>query len=627
MVALDPDKRGRLYLLYSCFKFSGYNLKGNLSRTVVMQIENLDHVNLRTTQTDSTSMLQLMNESMCGWGLRRFSTMTKLRPIHCVKVFLLVVIGTFCIPGFGQGETWQIKKTSWSQADEEGYQNFIRSLGYVAFDRQCDTEDGVCKGIADLLDSTGNAYRGTDPGWVKQLHTDCADFPLVLRSYFAWKNSLPHAVAEGIAPVGYCGVVSDTRFCKNGNKVVSRRAVESGTPAREVLARWSISPTTGIYRTHYLDEHGLGSDFYTPAIDRRGITPGTIIYDPNGHTSMVFDVLDDGRMLFLESKISGAINTGYLSPAKMPLKSASVGWGFKKWKPVEIVGAELDRNGNYVGGKTIVPRATQVSGYSPVQYTGNVEGAHDEYSTNGQLVSYHDFVRQNLAKERLELDPAREIGQLVDTACTSLQDRVLAVEHALRVGMHNDPHPERLPPNIYGTGGHWQWNLWEIYSSPSRDAHIKSELKNIVDVSRNLIRRYRVGDPMISYDGDDIASDMLKAYLDAAERCVVSYTNSKHQVVKLDFLEVTERAFKLSFDPYHCAELRWGAKGKELDSCEFDAQKMRWYENQQFLRNQIDRRYEDRMDFTVDELSSLKPGNGVAEPPDINVVRFLESET
>lgn len=551
--------------------------------------------------------------------------MTDPRPL--VVISLLLVVGALANPAFGDDETWKIRKTSWSEADESAYQEFIRSLGYVAFDRRCDTQNGACRGVGDLLASRGNRYRDSDPDWVEQLHTDCADLPLTLRAYFAWKNFLPHAVASGVEPAGYCGVVSDTRFCKNGNRIVSRRAVDTGTAARKVLSSWSVAPTTAIYRTHHLDEQGIGSDFYTPTIDRDGITPGTIIYDPNGHTSMVFDVLDDGRVLYLEAKIGGEIDAGHLTPAKMPLKSASLGWGFKKWKPLEVVGAERDANGSFIGGSTIVPRAPEVPGYSPLQYTGRVEGTEDQYRFDGRLMSYHDFVRHRLARDRLEIDPLVEIGQRVEAACTSLRDRTTAVEHALRVGVHNDPHPERLPPNIYGTGGHWQWSIWERYSSPSRDAHIKTELKHILDAARGFIERHRDGDPMISYDGDNIAADMLVAYLDAADRCSVNYTNSKGRVVELGFIELTRRAFRLSFDPYHCVELRWGARGEELDSCDQDRKKMQWYENQQFLRNQIERRYDDRMDFTVEELAQPRAGNGVTEPPDIDVIRFLESQT
>ncbi|MCG6873007.1 MAG: hypothetical protein LJE84_12015, partial [Gammaproteobacteria bacterium] len=532
----------------------------------------------------------------------------------------------FSLSVAAQGDTWLVKKTSWSQADEQSYQQFIRALGSVAFEKKCDTPDGACKGIGDLVGSEGNPYRGKDPQWVKLLHTDCADFPLTLRAYFAWKNSLPHAVANGVAPVGYCGVVSDTRFCKNGNKVVSRRAVQTGTSAKEVLGRWSVSPTTSIYRTHYLDEHGLGSDFYSPALDRSGITPGTIIYNPNGHTSLVFDVLEDGRVRYVETSIDGTIHTGLVTSAKIPIKPDSQGWGFKKWKPVTVVGARRNADGYYVGGKTVVPRATQVPGYSPFQYTGRVEGTDNSYRFNGQLVSYHELLRQRLAKGTLRIDPVVEIRNLVDAACLGIQDRVQAVHQAVRVGMHEDPHPNRLPPNIYGTGGHWQWYHWESYSTPSKDAHIKTELKNILDVSRDLVQSYRDKDPRITYRGKNIASDMLNAYVAAARRCRVSYTNSNGQSVPLDLLNITERAFRLSFDPYHCIELRWGAQGEELNSCKTGSAKMLWYKNEQFLRNQIDRRYDDRMDFTVEELASLRPGNGVAEPPDINVLRYLQSQ-
>ena len=48
--------------------------------------------------------------------------------------------------------------------------------------------------------------------------------------------------------------------------------------------------------------------------------------------------------------------------------------------------------------------------------------------------------------------------------------------------------------------------------------------------------------------------------------------------------------------------------------------------NQQFLRNQIERRYDDRMDFTRDELTTLQPGNGTATPPDINTAAYLQAQ-
>ena len=120
-------------------------------------------------------------------------------------------------------------------------------------------------------------------------------------------------------------------------------------------------------------------------------------------------------------------------------------------------------------------------------------------------------------------------------------------------------------------------------------------------------------------------ADLYDTYVKSARQCVIRYKNSQGNPVALDLLEITERAFRLSFDPYHCVELRWGAQGHELSSCRQDTEKMRWYENQQFLRNQIERRYDDPMNFTLEELAIPQPGNGVVHPPDIDVAGYLKS--
>jgi hypothetical protein len=49
----------------------------------------------------------------------------------------------------------------------------------------------------------------------------------------------------------------------------------------------------------------------------------------------------------------------------------------------------------------------------------------------------------------------------------------------------------------------------------------------------------------------------------------------------------------MSFDPYHCPELRWGAPAgsPERASCPDGAGKLKWYADEQRLRNRIDREY------------------------------------
>lgn len=51
--------------------------------------------------------------------------------------------------------------------------------------------------------------------------------------------------------------------------------------------------------------------------------------------------------------------------------------------------------------------------------------------------------------------------------------------------------------------------------------------------------------------------------------------------------------------------------------------KTAWYEAERNLRNQIDRTYEARMDFSLGELNTPGPGKGVAAPPDIDVRAYL----
>jgi hypothetical protein len=73
-------------------------------------------------------------------------------------------------------------------------------------------------------------------------------------------------------------------------------------------------------------------------------------------------------------------------------------------------------------------------------------------------------------------------------------------------------------------------------------------------------------------------------------------------------------------------ELRWGAVGGELATCRDGALKRRWYEAEQRLRNQIDRTYEARMDFTLGELEAGLPGTGPLAAPDTDARGYLLRE-
>jgi len=155
---------------------------------------------------------------------------------------------------------------------------------------------------------------------------------------------------------------------------------------------------------------------------------------------------------------------------------------------------------------------------------------------------------------------------------------VVAVETAIAAGLHQRAHPPALPDNIYGTDGEW-----EEYSTPSRDARLKAAVRELHDSVAQVVgagaaqaEAAAVGFRAATRQGD----------------CQFRYVRSDRSGVALSFDEVLDRLFTMSFDPYHCPELRWGApSGPERSTCPDGAGKLEWYTSEQRLRNRIDREY------------------------------------
>ena len=93
--------------------------------------------------------------------------------------------------------------------------------------------------------------------------------------------------------------------------------------------------------------------------------------------------------------------------------------------------------------------------------------------------------------------------------------------------------------------------------------------------------------------------------------------------MELNLGDIGERLWDLSFDPYHCVEARWGARGSEMASCQDGSTKRAWYQAEQRLRNQMERTYDSRMDFSLDELQRAVSGSGVDEPAAVDLRSLL----
>ncbi|MBI3676631.1 MAG: hypothetical protein HY243_08430 [Proteobacteria bacterium] len=516
------------------------------------------------------------------------------------------------LPAVPSSVMYVIRFDHWSEEDERGFGEFITSLG-----------ESKCRTVDDCLHGPGNPFRASDVEGI-YFKADCADFPYFLRAYYAWKRGLPFSYESEVEPRG---ASRDIRYTREGNSVVERHDVLSlSTSGYALLETIRDVISSATYRIHPDLDAPLPPDHYSPAIDAKSIRPGTVIYDPNGHLATVFRVDPDGRIAYIDAHPDNTVTHGFYD-VRFVRSRPGMGAGFKNWRSVALVGATRRADGILIGGHMELPANKNIPNYSEEQFFGTGQRPADMnwsagmFVLNDERLDYYDYVRAKLAGGKLQFDPVKEVHDMVASNCDDLHYRALAVDIAIAAGINRHPQPDRLPPNIYGTEGDW-----ETYSTPSRDARLKTAFKELRDQTERFVKMYQAGDKKLIYQGSDLVGDLIRTYDAGAAACSVGYTRSDSSPITLSYEEARKRLFAMSFDPYQCAEHRWGAHDPgELITCNDGAEKRAWYEAEKYLRNQIDRTYEAQMDFGLDGLKEPGPGKGVATPPDIDVRAYLLS--
>jgi len=335
----------------------------------------------------------------------------------------------------------------------------------------------------------------------------------------------------------------------------------------------------------------------------------------------------NGRIHYLDAHPDYSVTRGFYD-VRFVRSSPGMGAGFKNWRPQVLQGAKRQADGTLKGGTIVLAANKDIADYSVEQFFGNGPRPSEDsrwssgtFTLNSEVLAYYDYVRGQMAGGTLLYDPVREVADMVDSNCADLQYRAQAVDLAIAAGIHKQSEPDRLPPNIYGTEGDW-----EMYSTPSRDARLKTAFKELYDATKRFIWLAQHKDPKLAYKGQNLAADLLATYDAHAAQCSVSYIRSNGSKISFGYEEARRRLFDMSFDPYQCVERRWGAKGQELATCLDGANKAAWYEAEKNLRNQIDRTYDARMDFGLDELKTPGRGKGVPTPPETDVRSWLAAQ-
>jgi len=523
-----------------------------------------------------------------------------------------ILLSTAGAADAARSSKWVITKDHWTESDERGFSEFVTALG-----------EADCYTMNDCLKSPANPYRMTDP-WVKWF-ADCADMPYMLRAYYAWKNGLPFS--HQTAMMSGDGPGSDIRYSLSGNQVVARRDVRTGMNAVSFIRNIPVI-STGMYRHHAAaDGTTYFTDHYSPKINRDTIRPGTVVYDVNGHVTMVYKVTEDGRVLTLAAHPDQSLSRSYFGRNFLRTQAA-LGTGFKNWRPIKLVGYKRAANGTLYGGKVVAVPNSELPDYSLDQYAGTevlnfTKWYEPSFEVKGQKLNYYEWVRASLSTGDLRYRPVRELRAMLTSLCQDSAARRHAVDIAIKRGINRYNQPSRLPDNIYGTTG-----IWESYSTPSRDARLKTSFKETFDLVQKLLDMHAAGDPKLSYDGTDLAADLLAAFYEESHACEITYRRTNGVQVRLNLEDIMNRLWDMSFDPYHCIERRWGAQDPvELASCRDGATKTAWYDAERHLRYQIDRTYDVDMGHDLAGLQrpgrGLYTGRGVDSPPDVNIPALL----
>ncbi|MDD3147376.1 MAG: hypothetical protein PHD82_08750 [Candidatus Riflebacteria bacterium] len=460
----------------------------------------------------------------------------------CFWLFLLIT----GISGRSEASAWKLSRNIWSEDDEKVYGKFVEAI--------CDSKYSNLNRF--IKDPKVNPLYGEEDKKFN-LSPDCADLPYALRAYVAYKLRLPFSYTSAISGKG-----GDERYSR-GNRPTGFKDQDYFSAPQKLFSQVTLI-NSGYFRMGAAVED---SDHYPVKISKKTIVPGTVYYDPDGHVAVVAKVTEDGRVRVIDAHPDRTISKPWFG-AKFTRGSKDNGGGFKRWRPIR-----------YTSGGTVVrTRNHNIADYS----------AEDQFQKSFSFrgrngLGYHEYVRQVLTDSSRGADPVRDFAFMMQDLHEDISYRAMAVNLAIEKGIHLKPHPGSLPWNIYGTDG-----LWEEFSTPSRDARLKVSFREFYDRTRQMILAAGQFNPAAA---NDLAFRLLEKYNELSQTLTVTYTNSAGRKIGLSFADVCSRLFDLSFDPYHSVEYRWGARGDELASAGDGETKQRLYKQQQRLRNQLERVY------------------------------------
>ncbi len=527
-----------------------------------------------------------------------------MRVVFSAAAFLCAMAGQ----AHGDILPWHVTKTEWTAADEKGFGEFVKSIALTD-----------CKTTVECMKGPGNPYRDTDPETL-EFHADCAKWVYMLRAYYAWKHGLPFSYIDHITGTG-----PDLRFTATSNATKSRHDLLDfglGIPAESTLKDLHDQVWTATYRMDPANEAPLVQDFYSPKIQPGSIHAGTAIYDINGHVGLVYDVTEDGRILYMDAHPDETVSRSVYGP-QFGQSSEALGGGFKNFRPLKLVGAAQGADGTLIGGHVELAANKDIPDYSLEQYRGNApgtkgDGTDAQFAYKNANLGLFEYARASMSGGKYSFNPAYELQTSLQSLCHDLHERVIHVDMAANAGIWKKAQPEHLP----GAGNAAESAEWDAYATLPMDARLKNSFAQLYGDMQQMILLWQQRDPRIvdAGTGESLKLRLQKIYAQESKACAVRYMSSEGKATTLTLAEVSKRLFALDFDPYHCVERRWGASAEELKSCKDADIKVRWYKAEQPLRYMAEGGFAKRDAQTLPELESAP----MPAPPPTDVQELID---
>jgi hypothetical protein len=482
---------------------------------------------------------------------------------------------------------------SWTPAMEADFGKFVQRIGDARWadnlrQRPTDLADwkaligydpGSCVFLKDCIKNPKVNPYYSEADKALTIEADCGDVPAMLRGYFAFKKKLPFIYEMSTHEPPKDSGIFPPRL------VVSQSDIGS---MNELFTEIRDNVHAHFYRTPVGVEH---TDTYPVKVTRDTIKPGTVAYYVGGHAMMVFRVKADGTPLVIQGHPGeengnppSYFSVARISEVSLPQDFTYKSGGFRNWRPYVGSNQASFVNGGAGQNTTVKYENTEGLIFAFDKDLPDLDKTGSNFQQKYQLSSgksgdFQAYVKSGLCTTECGKRRTTEIREMLYDICSLLKGREDRVQSALRAGLSKGVHPG-LPEDIYNAKG-----AWEGQSTPGYDVRIRSSYTEIVREMRYMANAVANKTGEVIYSGSKAElANLFQTYFDevtASQSCQVA-VNGETGAFTLNVITANEKLGDMSFDPYHCPELRWGIKA----NCSAEQQK--YYAEEILARNVFD---------------------------------------